>query len=86
MDSIKLANTLSPGGHVPFKTIEHGKVKWYACGPTVYDQSHCESPISAGASSEARKLQALVPSQHALSGDDTRCAMLRELVSCGMID
>ncbi|KAH8664226.1 tRNA synthetase class I catalytic domain-containing protein [Xylariales sp. PMI_506] len=40
MDSIKLHNSLQPGGPVPFKTIEAGKIKWYACGPTVYDQSH----------------------------------------------
>ena len=23
-----------------FKTIEQGKVRWYLCGPTVYDEAH----------------------------------------------
>lgn len=40
MESIKLHNSLKPGPPVPFKPIEQGKIKWYACGPTVYDQSH----------------------------------------------
>ncbi|KAI5924083.1 tRNA synthetases class I (C) catalytic domain-containing protein [Camillea tinctor] len=40
MDSIKVHNSLKPGGPVPFVPIEKGKVSWYACGPTVYDQSH----------------------------------------------
>jgi hypothetical protein len=40
MESIKLHNSLKPGAPVPFKPIEHGKIKWYACGPTVYDHSH----------------------------------------------
>ncbi|KAI1376650.1 tRNA synthetases class I (C) catalytic domain-containing protein [Hypoxylon crocopeplum] len=40
MDSIKLHNSLKPGGPVPFVPLERGKVSWYACGPTVYDQSH----------------------------------------------
>ncbi|KAL7625165.1 cysteinyl-tRNA synthetase [Parahypoxylon ruwenzoriense] len=40
MDSIKVHNSLKPGGPVPFAPIEKGKVSWYACGPTVYDQSH----------------------------------------------
>ncbi|KAI1084223.1 tRNA synthetases class I (C) catalytic domain-containing protein [Whalleya microplaca] len=40
MDSIKVHNSLKPGGPVPFVPIEKGKVAWYACGPTVYDQSH----------------------------------------------
>ncbi|KAJ2902211.1 hypothetical protein MKZ38_000945 [Zalerion maritima] len=40
MDTIKVHNSLRPGGPMPFKPIEEGKVKWYACGPTVYDQSH----------------------------------------------
>ncbi|CAJ2507597.1 Uu.00g087830.m01.CDS01 [Anthostomella pinea] len=40
MDSIKLHNSLKPGAPVPFVPIEKGKIKWYACGPTVYDQSH----------------------------------------------
>ncbi|KAH6655152.1 tRNA synthetases class I (C) catalytic domain-containing protein [Truncatella angustata] len=40
MDSIKLHNSLKPGATVPFEPIEPGKIKWYACGPTVYDQSH----------------------------------------------
>lgn len=25
---------------MPFVPITKGKVSWYACGPTVYDQSH----------------------------------------------
>ncbi|ORY71119.1 tRNA synthetases class I (C) catalytic domain-containing protein [Pseudomassariella vexata] len=40
MDSIKVHNSLKPGPPVPFKPIHPGKVSWYACGPTVYDQSH----------------------------------------------
>ncbi|KAF3011742.1 hypothetical protein E8E14_010733 [Neopestalotiopsis sp. 37M] len=40
MDAIKLHNSLKPGPPVPFKPIEAGKISWYACGPTVYDQSH----------------------------------------------
>ncbi|KAI4863215.1 tRNA synthetases class I (C) catalytic domain-containing protein [Hypoxylon rubiginosum] len=40
MDSIKVHNSLKPGGPVPFVPIEKGEVSWYACGPTVYDQSH----------------------------------------------
>lgn len=40
MDSIKLHNSLKPGPPVPFKPIDAGKISWYACGPTVYDQSH----------------------------------------------
>ncbi|KAI1406566.1 tRNA synthetases class I (C) catalytic domain-containing protein [Hypoxylon fuscum] len=40
MDSIKVHNSLKPGKPVPFAPIEKGKVSWYACGPTVYDQSH----------------------------------------------
>ncbi|KAI1759841.1 tRNA synthetases class I (C) catalytic domain-containing protein [Hypoxylon sp. FL1150] len=40
MDSIKVHNSLKPGGPVPFVPIQKGKVSWYACGPTVYDQSH----------------------------------------------
>ncbi|KAH7033461.1 tRNA synthetase class I catalytic domain-containing protein [Microdochium trichocladiopsis] len=40
MDSIRVHNSLKPGGPVPFVPIEKGKVSWYACGPTVYDQSH----------------------------------------------
>ncbi|KAI1485809.1 tRNA synthetases class I (C) catalytic domain-containing protein [Biscogniauxia mediterranea] len=40
MDSIKVHNSLKPGGPVPFVPQEKGKVSWYACGPTVYDQSH----------------------------------------------
>ncbi|KAK9414733.1 hypothetical protein SUNI508_11016 [Seiridium unicorne] len=40
MESIKLHNSLKPGSAVPFKPIEAGKISWYACGPTVYDQSH----------------------------------------------
>jgi cysteinyl-tRNA synthetase len=40
MDAIKLHNSLKPGPPVPFQPIEPGKVSWYACGPTVYDQSH----------------------------------------------
>ncbi|KAI1863712.1 uncharacterized protein JN550_009412 [Neoarthrinium moseri] len=40
MESIKLHNSLKPGAAVPFTPIEPGKIKWYACGPTVYDQSH----------------------------------------------
>lgn len=40
MDSIKVHNSLKPGGPVPFVPIEKGKLSWYACGPTVYDQSH----------------------------------------------
>lgn len=37
---IKVHNSLKPGGPVPFVPIEPGKISWYACGPTVYDQSH----------------------------------------------
>ncbi|XXG99857.1 hypothetical protein Hte_006198 [Hypoxylon texense] len=40
MDSIKVHNSLKPGGPVPFVPITKGEVSWYACGPTVYDQSH----------------------------------------------
>ncbi|KAI0009587.1 tRNA synthetases class I (C) catalytic domain-containing protein [Xylariaceae sp. FL0662B] len=40
MDSIKVHNSLKSGGPVPFVPVEKGKVSWYACGPTVYDQSH----------------------------------------------
>lgn len=40
MDSIKVHNSLQPGAPVPFTPIEKGKISWYACGPTVYDQSH----------------------------------------------
>lgn len=40
MESIKLHNSLKPGTPTPFKPIEQGKIAWYACGPTVYDQSH----------------------------------------------
>ncbi|KAI1496781.1 tRNA synthetases class I (C) catalytic domain-containing protein [Biscogniauxia marginata] len=40
MDSIKVHNSLKPGGPVPLVPIEKGKLSWYACGPTVYDQSH----------------------------------------------
>ncbi|TLS30253.1 hypothetical protein PpBr36_03238 [Pyricularia pennisetigena] len=37
---IKVHNSLTPGGPVPFEPKEKGNVSWYACGPTVYDQSH----------------------------------------------
>ncbi|PNY28914.1 cysteine-tRNA ligase [Tolypocladium capitatum] len=40
MDSLKVHNSLQPGAPVPFAPIEHGKVSWYVCGPTVYDKSH----------------------------------------------
>ncbi|KAI1818087.1 cysteinyl-tRNA synthetase [Poronia punctata] len=40
MDSIRVHNSLRPGPPVPFTPIEKGKISWYACGPTVYDQSH----------------------------------------------
>ncbi|KAH9909469.1 tRNA synthetases class I (C) catalytic domain-containing protein [Xylariomycetidae sp. FL2044] len=40
MDSIKIHNSLKPGAPVPLVPIEKGKISWYACGPTVYDQSH----------------------------------------------
>ncbi|OTB07681.1 hypothetical protein M426DRAFT_8282 [Hypoxylon sp. CI-4A] len=48
MASIKVHNSLIHSslkdegsvGPVPFVPIEKGKVSWYACGPTVYDQSH----------------------------------------------
>lgn len=40
MESLKVHNSLQPGSPVPFAPIEHGKVSWYACGPTVYDKSH----------------------------------------------
>ncbi|KAI0166772.1 cysteinyl-tRNA synthetase [Hypoxylon sp. FL1284] len=40
MESIKVHNSLKPGGPVSFVPIEKGKISWYACGPTVYDQSH----------------------------------------------
>lgn len=40
MASIKVYNSLKPGAAVPFVPREEGKVAWYACGPTVYDQSH----------------------------------------------
>ncbi|KAI0471767.1 tRNA synthetases class I (C) catalytic domain-containing protein [Xylariaceae sp. FL0804] len=40
MDSIRIHNSLQPGQPVPFVPIEKGKISWYACGPTVYDQSH----------------------------------------------
>ncbi|KAF3063804.1 putative cysteine-tRNA ligase [Daldinia childiae] len=38
--TIRVHNSLKPGGPVPFVPIEKGKISWYACGPTVYDQSH----------------------------------------------
>lgn len=38
--SIKVHNSLKPGAPLPFTPIEPGKIAWYACGPTVYDQSH----------------------------------------------
>ena len=40
MATVKVHNSLRPGGPTEFKPMEEGKVKWYACGPTVYDQSH----------------------------------------------
>jgi cysteinyl-tRNA synthetase len=40
MDQLKVHNSLKPGAPVPFVPIEEGKVKWYVCGPTVYDHSH----------------------------------------------
>lgn len=40
MASLKLHNSLHPGGPVPFVPKEDGKVSWYVCGPTVYDKSH----------------------------------------------
>ena len=40
MDSIKVHNSLKPGAPVPFVPIKPGAISWYACGPTVYDQSH----------------------------------------------
>jgi cysteinyl-tRNA synthetase len=40
MTNLKVYNSLKPGAAVPFTPKEEGKVSWYACGPTVYDQSH----------------------------------------------
>lgn len=40
MATLKIHNSLKPGPPVPFVPIEEGKISWYACGPTVYDQSH----------------------------------------------
>jgi cysteinyl-tRNA synthetase len=40
MDQLKVHNSLKPGPSVPFVPIEEGNVKWYVCGPTVYDHSH----------------------------------------------
>ncbi|KUJ17832.1 uncharacterized protein LY89DRAFT_684758 [Mollisia scopiformis] len=40
MAQLKVHNSLTPGGTVPFLPLEEGKVSWYACGPTVYDHSH----------------------------------------------
>jgi len=40
MASLVVVNSLRPGAPVPFKPKQEGKVSWYACGPTVYDQSH----------------------------------------------
>lgn len=40
MESLRVHNSLKPGGPVPFTPIEPGKILWYACGPTVYDKSH----------------------------------------------
>ena len=36
---LKLYNTLTHS-KVPFKPINEGKIKWYSCGPTVYNSSH----------------------------------------------
>ncbi|KAL8377981.1 hypothetical protein RB595_008594 [Gaeumannomyces hyphopodioides] len=43
MDSsstIRVHNSLEPGAPAVFEPIAKGNVSWYACGPTVYDQSH----------------------------------------------
>jgi len=40
MASLVVVNSLRPGAPVSFQPKEEGKVSWYACGPTVYDQSH----------------------------------------------
>lgn len=42
MDSttIRVHNSLEPGAATVFEPIAKGNVSWYACGPTVYDQSH----------------------------------------------
>jgi len=39
-DSLRVYNSLKPGGPVSFDPKDPGKVTWYACGPTVYDKSH----------------------------------------------
>lgn len=36
---LKLYNTLTHS-KVEFVPVEHGKIKWYSCGPTVYNSSH----------------------------------------------
>ena len=40
MEQLRIHNSLKPGAPVPFVPIEKGFVKWYVCGPTVYDHSH----------------------------------------------
>ena len=40
MDSIKVHNSLAPGSLVNLAPVDAGRISWYACGPTVYDQSH----------------------------------------------
>ncbi|PKS10713.1 hypothetical protein jhhlp_002470 [Lomentospora prolificans] len=40
LDSLRVYNSLQPGGPVNFDPKDPGKVTWYACGPTVYDKSH----------------------------------------------
>lgn len=40
MATLKVHNSLKPGAPTSFVPIEEGKVKWYVCGPTVYDHSH----------------------------------------------
>ena len=36
---LKVWNSLTRS-KTPFKSIEEGKVSWYSCGPTVYDDAH----------------------------------------------
>ncbi|QDZ19885.1 cysteine--tRNA ligase [Chloropicon primus] len=39
-EKLVVNNTLIRSGHVPFAPKEGNKVKWYTCGPTVYDVAH----------------------------------------------
>ena len=40
IDTLRVYNSLKPGGPVKFDPMKPGEVSWYACGPTVYDKSH----------------------------------------------